>query len=252
MSTNSPVDRNHPSQLPQLATGESQNLRILLLLLFAICLVSLGSLSLVPNWLPASSTEAHKPPVAATAVPPGGECTMIDITYLPKPEGQSLPPASWRDTGRSKEEFALLQGCAASFVITYQSFDATHLKTLEASVPMLSAGAQKRFYAPEIHGTPNRRMKDDLWRAGIQRTRLQQQAQAARPRLIQASQMQGRLAAWLVVPYQISIKRNNQSNVQAGDYTVLLVERIPKGDGTGWQVSDWREGSKPFVPPDPL
>jgi hypothetical protein len=245
-------------------------LQVVFFLLLTICLGSLGAFSLTPYLLPDTSSSSaiisSRPapkliPTVAPLTPTPftdpfleGECTATprDMKYLPSTQGQTDAqslPAAWSQAGRTQRDFAYAQACAASFVITYQTFDSDYLKTLGASTYMFTNGAKQRFNS-DHH-------MDPMWRASLQKQHHQQTAQAATPGLFATRYTNGRLLVWIVVPYRTSIQIDNSPHiVQDAQFTVLLVAvptniQIQK-TGTGWQVSQWVDGSVLFEPPDPL
>jgi len=257
--------------LPLHDVQESQKTRALQIwasLLIIICLGSLGSLSLVPYILPSlvhhtMTTRAQAHPstsIVPTPTPIIGpftesECTATpqNMKYLPtsgKTDDKTLP-LTWFQAGRSQKDFANAEACAASFVITYQTFDSGHLQTLEASISMLTDGAKQRFYG----NAPNTRADthmDPMWRANLQKEQVQQVAQVGEPGLLGSQYTNGRLLVWMVVPCRLSIQvAGSKPIVEDVQFTVLLVG-VPinaQGTGTGWQVSQWHDGSILFESP---
>jgi hypothetical protein len=254
--------------LPLRSVQESQKthtLQIWALLLIIICLGSLGSLSLVPYMLPSlvhhTTTRAQVHPSTPIVPTPiigpftESECTATpqNMKYLPtsgKTDDKTLP-LTWFQAGRSQKDFANAEACAASFVITYQTFDSGHLQTLEASISMLTDGAKQRFYGNAPNTQADRHM-DPMWRANLQKEQVQQVAQVGEPGLLGSQYTNGRLLVWMVVPCRLSIQvAGGKPIVEDVQFTVLLVG-VPinaQGTGTGWQVSQWQDGSVLFESP---
>lgn len=249
-------------------------IQVVFLLLLTICFASLGSFSLVPYLLPdLSSSSVLSSTPAATSHTPGlststpttgpfieSECTAkpSDMKYVSASQGQtgtSSLPNSWSQTGRTQQDFANAQACAASFVVAYQTFDSNDIKTLEACTFMLTKNASQRFYGTTQQSQPDKH-EDPMWRASLQKRHYQQTAQAALPGLLTTRSVNNRFLVWMTVPYQTSTKIDDsqQSVIQTDQFTVLLVA-VPinaQKTGTGWQVSKWQEGSAQFDPPNPL
>jgi hypothetical protein len=247
-------------------------------LLSIICLGCLGSLSLVPYILPelahptaptqarqirvrpTTTTIVSTPATTTTGNTTTGpfmesECTATqqNMKYLPTSGGTNNPtlPMSWLLAKRSQKDFANAQACAASFIIAYETFDSGNVQTFETSTSMLTDGAKQRFYgnAPNTPADPH---MDPMWRAHLQKQQVQQKAQVGEPGLLESQYTNGKLLVWMVVPCQVTILiAGNEPIVENVQFTVLLVG-VPvntQGTGTGWQVSQWQEGSAPFAPP---
>jgi hypothetical protein len=255
-----------PPSLPP-ASGQQavHTLRIVLLLLAIICLGSLGAIPLAPDFLPTSffiapatiSKQATvKPTPTPTPMLPGGECTATSqqMKYLSSAQTATpTPPPMWFTTGHSKQDLANAQACAASFVIAYETIDANDFRTLEASTSMLSSGAQSRFYGRIPSVSADTRM-DPLWRAIIQKQNLKQTAQVQQPGLLDVRSINNRFFAWMLVPYSLSLQRNDQTLSRNAQLTVLLVNVTSQSSdaGTGWQVSGWQDGDGLFAVPNPV
>ena len=151
------------------------------------------------------------------------------------------------------QDFAYARACAASFTVAYLSFDFNQASTFEASVSMLSIGGQRRFYGHASNRAADSRL-DPLWRASIQKEQLRQSAQAYPPVLLKAQFGHERMLAWMQIHYQLTIN-GNDGVFNRDDYiTVLVISAPPNAPkkGTGWQVSDWRDGNGVFDPATPL
>jgi hypothetical protein len=178
------------------------------------------------------------------------------MKYMPSQgtAGSTSISDAWTLGGRTQADFAYAQACAASFVIAYESFSSAAIKTLETATTMLTDGAKGRFYGTAPNPHPDQHM-DPMWRASLQKHQYQQGAQSAAPALLTSSYLNGRLLIWMLVPYQTSIQIDNSTPaLQNAQMTVLLMA-VPKNTqqaGTGWQVSQWVEGSAQFNPPNPL
>jgi hypothetical protein len=240
-------------------------------LLLIICLGSLGSLSLAPYMLPAqinpptaTALPIKKPspaPTVVTSTPIVGafresECTATSrsMKYLPvlsgKPVDKPLPPA-WDEAGRSQKDLPDAKACAASFIVAYQSFNANNPRTFETSTPMLTDGARQRFYGTASHTEPDRYM-DPIWQAAMQQKSVQQTAQASEPTFLDAQYTNGRLLVWMAVLYQRSIFIDGNQPIIENIQTTVLLVNVPinvQKTGTGWQVSQWRDGRAVFEPP---
>jgi hypothetical protein len=263
---------------PSPSSGSGQQavhtLRIVLLLLAIVCLGSLGAVPLATNFLPANFvTPAATPtPVAVRPTPtplptmPGGECTATPqkMKYAstgptPAPGKKVTPtptpmlPSEWLNSGHTQQDFGNVQACAASFVVTYETIDANDFRTLEASTEMFSSGAKLRFYG-RLPGSKADNRMDPLWRAVIQKQNLKQTAQVTVPSLLSARYSDKHLYVWMLVSYHLSIERNGQTLGLDSQRTVLLVDMVTQagGSGTGWQVSEWRDGDVPFAIPNPV
>lgn len=223
---------------------ERHTLKILLTLLLIVCLYSLGSLSLAPHLLSASffNAQAASPPASVG----GGACTATptDLRYLPPTSGDAPSlqlPTIWGQAGFTNDDFATAQACAASFVSTYQSFDANQPATFEACVSMLSAGAQQRFYGRAAgQGQPDNRM-DSFWRASMQKQQISESARVSAPGLLLARFTDNRMLVWMQVHYQLTILRNGEKLIRDDSLTVLVAS-IPDGKHK-WQVSAWKDSS---------
>ncbi len=223
-----------------------RDLRLWLMLLAIICLASLGSFPIVENNVLDLTN---------------GTCTVSgqSMHYFSTPQNTTTKsiPAEWRQTGRGVTDFENAQACAAAFVNAFQTYTASNPKTLVAGIYMLSSGAKQRFYGtlPQSHENP--RMSQQR-QAEIQKQRAKQVAQASLPSLLHALQIKDKtLLVWFVVPYQLSIQDASGSMLtKKAAFTVLVVSTpvrtIPQGQGTGWQVSDWRTTNTLFAPPSPL
>ncbi len=214
-------------------------MRLWFWLLVVLVAGGLGSLSLAPHLL------AFEPLA-------GGECSTLSssITYISQDDQQAVSPA-WLNAGRDEQDLANAQACAASFVISYQTFDSNFPKTLEACTTLLTADAQDRFYgrAPGLAADTH---MDAQWRTLSQQE--QQTAKVALPALLDSRYVNGRFVVWMKVPYQLFVQHYTQRSFQQGVFTVLLVA-VPAGiyhQGTGWQVAAWQEGGKIFTPLTPL
>lgn len=240
-----------------------QTLQIWTLLLVVICLGSFGSFSLVPYMLPGivpSRTTQTQQSSSSQGTPIAGpfkesECTAqpADMNYLPTSAGQTdnKLPSAWLQAGRSQQDLAYAQACAASFIIAYQTFNANDAKTFETGTYMLTDGATQRFYGTARGTKPDRHM-DPMWRASIQQQNVQQVAQCGQPLLLQARNVNGRLLVWMLVPYQLSISIAEDQPVNEDMQITVLLMNVPvneQGTGTGWQVSQWQEGNVLFNPP---
>lgn len=249
---------------------KTQDARIAALLVLIVCIGGLGTLPLTPALLPglvqpARATLAHAPaltptPAVPTPTPIVGPFTESECTatpqkmhYLPTTE-QTTPsalPLAWIQAGRNEQDLALAQACAAAFIIAYESFDAGHMETLEASTPMLTDAARARFYGRAANTSPDQHM-DPMWRASIQQEQIQQVAQVGQPGLLAASERNGLLLAWMGVPCLLTVQiAAEKPEVESVQFTVLLVG-VPlnaQKTGTGWQVSEWQAGNTVFPPP---
>ncbi len=159
----------------------------------------------------------------------------------------------WITTGHSKQDLANAQACAASFAIAYETIDANDFRTLETSTSLMSSGAQLRFYGRISSVNADTRM-DPLWRAIIQKQNLKQTAQVQQPRLLDIRSLNNRFFAWMLVPYSLSLQRNDQTLSRDAQLTVLLVNVTSQNSntGTGWQVSGWQDGDALFAVPSPV
>lgn len=232
-------------------------------LLIVICLGSLGALSLAPTLFPGTirlivatgpaSTPGKSTPVR-TAIPlKEGGCTARpgDMQYAPGPTknaGDSVPPPAWFQAGRSQGDLAYARACAASFVNAYQTFNANNPQTFEACVYMLTDRGKQRFYGSAPNGQPDKHMLP-MWRASIQQQDVQQAVQASQPGFMAARSISGKLVAWMLVPYKLSISlAGSQPVVENAQMTVLLVAVSITTEETGWQVSQWQDGKILFEP----
>jgi hypothetical protein len=248
---------------------KTHHLQIWTWLLIIICLGCLGSFSLVPYMLPAlvhptTITQMRQarvhPPASVVSTPITGpftesECTATqpNMKYLPTSgvtNNQTLPLA-WLLAERNQKDFANAQACAASFIIAYGTFDAGKAQTFESSISMLTDGAKQRFYGSAAN-TPADPHMDPMWRANLQKEQVQQKAQAGEPGLLGSQYTNGKLLVWMVVPCQLTILMvGSKPIIENTQFTVLLVG-VPANvqkTGTGWQVSQWQEGSVQFAPP---
>jgi hypothetical protein len=146
------------------------------------------------------------------------------------------------------QDFSNAQSCAAAFTLAYQSFTSSNLRTLTAGIPMLSAGALQRFYGQVPHSQPDERLNAD-WQATIQKEHLQRSAQVQLPEALTVQTYDGKILIWMAVPYTLSTSIDENTFSENATLTVLLVSTTK---GTGWQVSDWRDGQGLFNPPDSL
>lgn len=239
-------------------------LHVWTLLLIVICLGSLGSLSLVPYMLPGlvpartpiQAQQSVSSMVSMTGPFKESECTAqpADMNYLQISAGKTdnnRLPAAWLQAKRSQQDLAYAQACAASFVMAYQTFNANDAKTFETGTYMLTDGAKQRFYGTARGTKPDRHM-DPMWRASMQQQNAQQVAQSGQPRLLEARIISGRLLAWMLVPYQLSISIAEDQPVKEDMQITVLLINVPineQGTGTGWQVSQWQEGNVLLQPP---
>jgi hypothetical protein len=228
-------------------------LKMLFTLLLIICVYCLGSFSLAPHLLASSffsnQLSSSSPPSTGAVAVEGGKCDAVptDLHYLPSvpgavPNGTSSPV--WFQAGYSKEDFASASACAASFLISYFSFDFRQAQTFVACTSLLSAGGQQRFYGRASNRPANIHI-DPFWRASIQQQQLHQSAQVSSPTLLRAQFNNQRMFAWMQVHYQLTIYRNDEVLGDDDDMTVLVVS-VPSQKQTAWQVSDWRNGSEIF------
>jgi hypothetical protein len=270
-----------PVQPPQGGSAPSRlsTLQLILILLLIVFLGSLGSFSWSSNLFPAQSSTQHpvgasfSSPSKATPVPTNvhptptpivgpfteSECTATSktIKYLPLIQGQTNSVSlsgAWSQAGRNQQDFANAQACAAAFVTTYETFSATNLKMLQNCTSMLTDGAKMRFTGTAPNTRPDQHM-DPMWQASLQKQAYQQTARAAAPGLLNASYTDERLLVWMIVPYQTSLQIDKGLPVaQNAQMTVLLVGVPINTDktGTGWQISQWKDGNTQFDPPAPL
>jgi hypothetical protein len=201
-------------------------------------------------------------PIPPTSTSISGPFTESECTATPKntkylslsgaasTSNQALP-LEWLQAGRNQEDFANAQACAATFVNTYWTFNSADPKTFETSVSMFTDGARQRFYGNALNTQPDVHM-DPMWRAALLKQQIQQSAQSSQPGLLGARYTNGKLLSWMTVSYQITISAVGSKPVIENDqYTVLLLG-VPintQKTGTGWQVSQWQEGSTQFAPP---
>lgn len=260
-----PGSLRSPGQLPSpVHRGEQHQpgqhmLNVYLTLLVILCLAALGSLSLAPHLLPSAflHNQPLSPlPVASGAPVSGGACTAApsDLHYLP-PASTSTQNDSqvWSQAGYTKQDLASASACAASFVITYLSFDATQAQTFVACATLLSAGGQQRF-SGHASNRPADLHEDPLWQASMQKQQVRQSAQTSPPVLLMAAFEQERMLAWMQVNYQLTIHRGAEAFTLTDAMTVLVISfpRNAPHKGSGWQVSDWRSGNEAFPPASPL
>jgi hypothetical protein len=238
------------------------SMQVALLLLVALCLGSLGALSLAPTLFPAaaqamgvgvpqSPAEPESASGSATVVPQESGCTALptDMQYEPTSSKKSdnALPSAWFQAGRSRKDLLYAKACAATFVDMYQTFNANDPQTFEACTYMLSAGGKQRFYGQAPRVSPDEHMLP-MWRASVQQQGVQQTARAEEPRFI-AAQYPTRLVAWMLVSYRRSISiAGGQPVVERAQMTILLVAIPVRGKGTGWQVSQWQNGNVSFQP----
>lgn len=198
-------------------------------------------------------------PIPPTATPFSGPFTESECTATPKntkyggtvsTSNQALP-LEWLQAGRDQEDFANAQACVASFINTYWTFNSADPKTFETSVPMFTDGARQRFYGNALNTQPDEHM-DPMWRAALLKQQMKQSAQSSQPGLLGVRYTNGKLLVWMTVSYQVTINAAGSKPVVENDqYTVLLLG-VPvntEKTGTGWQVSQWQEGSTQFAPP---
>lgn len=242
-----------PSSLEDAQRERSEyqrNIKLWLLLLIIICLAGLGSITVV-NTPPAHKTT----PVTSFT---NGACTATSqtINYLADNHPMKDDPKvlqAWSQASRTNTDLANVKACAAAFVDAYQTFDANKPQTFETCTSMLSIAAKQRFYGANGQQADNH--IDPMRRASFQKQGLQQSAQATQPMLLNISHTNGRVLAWLVVPYHLSSQMaGGNSLVQNNTITVLLVSTQvdAQSTGTGWQVVAWQNGDQQFDPPTTL
>jgi hypothetical protein len=248
----------------------AHNRRLGVLLVAVICLGSLGSLSLVPYLLPGFMQKNNvapkqvqashiSTPIPPTSTPFSGPFTESECTATPKntnyigtvSTSNQAFPLEWVQAGRNQQDFANAQACVATFVNTYWTFNAADAKTFETSVSMLTDGARERFYGNALNTQPDMHM-DPMWRAALLKQQIQQSARSSQPGLLGARYTNGKLLVWMTVSYQVTINAvGSKPVVENNQYTILLLG-VPidtQKTGTGWQVSQWQEGSTQFAPP---
>lgn len=239
-----------PSTKEELIRGD---FKVWLLLLVIICLAGLSSLSFF-TFSPAPS--ATLPPTSTSPAYTDGVCTSrpADIQYLASASSSgtsSTMLSIWSQTGKTQQDLANVEACAASFTLKYEQYSAADLKSLEACVPMLSAAARQRFYTPNTQSLVNR--MDSMWRANIQKQQLVRTAQVQQPAVINVQSANRRILVWVSVRYALTIHTNGDTYPSNATLTVLLVTTPSTMiTGTGWQVSGWNEGTSTFQPTNPL
>ncbi len=235
---------------------EERDLKLGLWLLLIIILVCLGSLPIIPSLLPittASSLSAT--PVHSTL--PAGQCraSSQELQAIPNPQTFLPPahlPAAWRQARHTQADFIQAQICAAAFIVAYYSFDSQKTATLTTSTSLLSPGGKQRFYAQGADKNAGLHMVP--LQSGSQKRHLQQGAQASIPYLIDAHYVNNTLLAWMVVPYKMAIRGQNQSSSSIVHATVLVIQQpstVPHQKAL-WLVSDWRAGTFFFMAPSAL
>ena len=238
------------------AQQRKYTLQAVLFLLVALCLGSLGALSLAPALFPQAvqALDATQPvgTQAAQSNLQKNGCTAqpADMKYahIPgKKKGDSLLPHAWFQAGRSQNDLLFAKACAASFVNAYQTFNATDTRTFESCAFMLSDGGKQRFYGLNPNVPSDEHMLP-MWRASMQQQQVQQAAQAGEPRFMVA-QSSTKLLAWMLVSYQRSIRIAGGPPVVATAQMMVLLVSMPVHDQeTGWQVSQWQNGNTSFPP----
>jgi len=246
------------SLLPFSEELEPQDIQTWLLLLVIVAVAGLSAITFASPLVHVATPNTVVVPRATTVAVAGGQCTAspYTMTYQSGSGAKTLPqavPDDWLKAKMTEQDFANAQACAASFVDTYQTFDIANTQTLETCVSMFSVGAKSRFYQ-QSGGSPTEEHMNLLWRASARRYHLNQRALADVPSLIDIRSINGRVLAWMSVPYRATIKTAGREATISDYFTVLLVNY---GDsrsmpGMAWQVSDWRGGSAAFAPPKPL
>ncbi len=250
-----PIYRNARDQ------QEHPILKIMLTLLVILCIYCLGSLSLAPHLLPSAffHNQPSSPlPLSTGMAGGGGKCNAVpaDVHYLPPVSGtpqNSTLPQLWLQAGYNEQDFASASACAASFLMVYLSFDFNQAQTFVACTAMLSAGGQQRFYGHASNRPADIRV-DQLWRSSVQKQQQRQSAQTSLPILLKAQFDHARMLAWMQIHYQLIIHRSYEV-FSRDDYMTVLVVSVPHNilqKGSGWQISDWRDGSGVFEPATPL
>jgi hypothetical protein len=252
----SPPPQITPPTKEELIRGD---LKVWFLLLVIICFAGLGSLSFA-SLLPVASITTARPSTATTPAYTDGVCTATaaDIQYASGTSAaagsSSSTLAIWAQTGKTQQDLNNVLACAASFTLKYEAYSANDLKSLEASVPMLSAAAKQRFYTPDPQSLINR--MDPMWRANIQKQHLVRTVQVQQPSVVNVQTSNGRMLVWVTVPYILNIQTNGDTYPSNTVLTVLLVNAPTTATigtmGTGWQVSDWKDNPGAFQPPKPL
>jgi hypothetical protein len=246
------------SLLPFSEELEPQDIQTWLLLLVIVTIAGVSAITLALPLVHVASSNAAVLPRATPVVVAGGQCTAspYTIAYLSGSGAKTLPrtvPDDWLKAKMTEQDFANAQACAASFVDAYQTFDIANTQTLETCVKMVSVGAKSRFYR-QSGGSPSEKHMSLLWRASARRYHLSQNALADVPSLIDIRSINGRVLAWMSVPYRATIKTSGREATINDYFTVLLINypNSPSMPGMAWQVSDWRGGSAAFAPPKPL
>jgi len=266
--------KDNPPPATQAVT-RAHSIQIWVALLLVICLGSLGSFSLAPYILPGLiqkhdttgtriKTTIMATPIASTPTLSKGSFTESECTATPQNTKYSPPssettgdqalPLEWLQAGRTQQDFANAQACAATFIMTYQSFNTKDPKTFESSVSMLTGGAKQRFYGSALNTRTDTHM-DPMWRAALLKQQIQQTTQVSQPSLLKSHYTNKQLLVWMVVPCQITIQQaGNKPVTESNQFSVLLVS-VPlntQKTETGWQISQWQEGRTEFDPLYPL
>lgn len=227
------------NRVPRNMSQQSER-RTPLLLIILIFAAYLSSLPLTQQMLPASITGLGKPTVQPTTVQSAstGECTATpeNTKYMSGSSEKTLPP-TWSQAGRTIKDLTNAQACAVTFIVTYNTFNAVDPKSLNNPLAMLSTGGQQRFNSG-LHMTPQ-------WQAIAKRQHLQQQTQAAAPTPDKPLTVRDQLVVWMTVHSKIASTSidHPQPITLERDFFVLLLwsHSTNQPQGTGWQVSDWRE-----------
>jgi hypothetical protein len=175
---------------------------------------------------------------------------QVKPTQAPPPPPQSSTlsslPANWYSDGLTADDARYVAACAATFVQTYHTYDASNPQTFENAVYMLSAQAKKTFHL----GGPNDQYNIHLrmlssWQNTAESRQQVEQATVAMPTIKVLSTVLPTYTVTVDVGYNLAKQTDNQATTLVEHDTVILQNTSPSPglpqQKIGWQVIAWQD-----------
>jgi hypothetical protein len=181
------------------------------------------------NHLQAKPTQAPPPPT------PAPSSTLGQL------------PGNWYTEGLTADDARYVAACAATFVKTYHTYDATNPQTFESAVYMLSAQAKKNFYlgGPDDTYHTHLRMLPN-WQNAAESQQQAEQATVGEPTIQDATTVIPIHTVTVKVGYHLIKQRGGQTTTPRIYYDTVILRNtspsptLPK-QKIGWQVIAWQD-----------
>jgi hypothetical protein len=155
-------------------------------------------------------------------------------------------PANWYSDGLTTDDARYVAACAATFVQTYHTYDASNPQTFENAVYMLSTQAKKTFYLggePDPYNMHLRMLP--RWQNTAESHQQVERATVAMPSIVNFIPVLPIYTVRMRVGYNLTKQTDNQVTLFVKYDIVILQSTSPSPslpeEKIGWQVIAWQD-----------